>query len=266
MGRPVSSDVLTLRSVVGCTASFCVWPSFKRLQHCEYKSSRHGIENNRTCRDNRAILEQCIQESCMATWSKERHSYLNSKSGICGLASIWFGFWLVWSYVKVTRPSQRKRLVGREALGPGQLEVKEVGGQVQVRVPPLKLQIITGLAEKVKRKWQWVYGSSEGPRVVYDWLTCPWRNRRITAHCVWLQSCFFWALPPRRLPSIFSVFGAWRLIPTVLRHRPPWVTPQGATRTHVSVLKTGQSSRALTQKQQNEALKSVHVTRNWVCE
>lgn len=168
---------------------------------------------------------------------KRRYLYLNSESVICGLASICFGFRLVWSYVKMTRSSQRKGLVEREALGPGQLEVEEVRGQVQVWVPTLKLQITTGLAEKVKRKRQWAYGSSERPSTVFDWLTYPWRNRRITVLCVWLQSCFFWALPP---PSIFCVFGAWRLIPTALRHRPPCRSDKD--RTHVSVLKTGQSS------------------------
>lgn len=46
---------------------------------------------------------------------------------------------------------------------------------------------------------------------------------------------------------------------------PPPSSLSHATRSNKDtrhVLKTGQSSRALTQKQQNEALKSVHVTKN----
>ncbi len=139
---------------MGCTASFCVWPSFERLQHCEYKSSRHGIENNRTCRENTTILEN-LSLAWSHDLSIERHAYPNRESLICGLANICLTLRLVWSHVKVTRSSQRKRLVERETLGPGLLEVEEVEGQVQVWVPPLKLQIITGLAERIKRKSQW---------------------------------------------------------------------------------------------------------------
>lgn len=47
-----------------------------------------------------------------------------------------------------------KWLVQRETLRPGQLEVEEAGRDVQVWIPALKLQVITGLAGKTKSKYQ----------------------------------------------------------------------------------------------------------------
>lgn len=80
--------------------------------------------------------------------------YLNREAGVlCGVWR-WSRFYLrlLWAYVEVTWPCERKWLARWEALRPAKLHMKKRQRYVEVWVAPLQLQIITGLTEKGKRK------------------------------------------------------------------------------------------------------------------